>query len=149
MIPRRWTIYGAGLFGAAALALFGDKTPHAPDGAEVELLPEGLLVRVSGGQAPYTWLADGVPGVVALGTREAMLASGSQTLAGQLDLERDFQRELGYTADYAEGVAAFAAKRAPQASCPIPISSPCTTSGRSRDFSSWPWSCWRGRTCGT
>ncbi len=46
-----------------------------PDGAEVELLPEGLLVRVSGGKAPYTWLADGVPVVVALGTREAMLAS--------------------------------------------------------------------------
>ena len=36
------------------------------------------------------------------------------TLAEQLDLERDFQRELGYTDDYAEGVAAFAAKRAPR-----------------------------------
>jgi 2-(1,2-epoxy-1,2-dihydrophenyl)acetyl-CoA isomerase len=46
-------------------------------------------------------------------TREAMLASASQTLAGQLDVERDFQRELGYTADYAEGVAAFAGKRTP------------------------------------
>jgi 2-(1,2-epoxy-1,2-dihydrophenyl)acetyl-CoA isomerase len=43
-----------------------------------------------------------------------MLAAAAQTLAGQLDLERDFQRELGYTADYAEGVAAFAAKRAPR-----------------------------------
>jgi len=47
-------------------------------------------------------------------TREAMLASAVQTLSGQLDLERDFQRELGNTADYAEGVAAFAAKRAPR-----------------------------------
>ena len=36
------------------------------------------------------------------------------TLAEQLDLERDFQRELGYTDDYAEGVAAFAEKRAPR-----------------------------------
>ena len=32
-----------------------------PDGAEVELLPEGLMVRVSGGTAPFTWLADGAP----------------------------------------------------------------------------------------
>ena len=29
------------------------------------------------------------------------------------DIERDYQRELGRTADYAEGVAAFAAKRTP------------------------------------
>ena len=36
------------------------------------------------------------------------------TLEEQLDLERDFQRELGYTDDYAEGVAAFAGKRAPR-----------------------------------
>jgi len=35
-------------------------------------------------------------------------------LLGQLDTERDFQRELGYTADYAEGVAAFGEKRTPR-----------------------------------
>jgi penicillin-binding protein 1C len=45
-----------------------------PDGAEVELLPAGLLVRVRGGTAPFTWLADGVPVIVALEEREAMLA---------------------------------------------------------------------------
>lgn len=44
-----------------------------PDGAEVELLPEGLLVRVSGGKGPYTWLANGVPVAVALAGRETML----------------------------------------------------------------------------
>lgn len=44
-----------------------------PDGAEVELLPEGLLVRVRGGVAPYTWLADGVPVLVGLAAREAMI----------------------------------------------------------------------------
>jgi 2-(1,2-epoxy-1,2-dihydrophenyl)acetyl-CoA isomerase len=47
-------------------------------------------------------------------TREAMQAGSMHTLAEQLDLERDFQRELGYTDDYAEGVAAFAGKRAPR-----------------------------------
>ena len=45
-----------------------------PDGAEVELLPDGLLVRVRGGEAPFTWLADGVPLAVALPARETMLA---------------------------------------------------------------------------
>jgi len=44
-----------------------------PDGAEVELLPAGLLVRVRGGTAPFTWLADGVPLVVARDARDAML----------------------------------------------------------------------------
>ncbi len=44
-----------------------------PDGSEVELLPEGLLVRVRGGTAPFTWLADGVPVAVTLRAREAML----------------------------------------------------------------------------
>jgi penicillin-binding protein 1C len=45
-----------------------------PDGAEVELLPAGLKVRVTGGTAPFTWLADGVPMAVALDDRETMLA---------------------------------------------------------------------------
>ncbi len=45
-----------------------------PDGAEVELLPDGLLVRVRGGTAPFTWMADGVPLAMAQTTREAILA---------------------------------------------------------------------------
>ena len=45
-----------------------------PDGAEVELLAQGLKVKVAGGTAPFTWLADGVPMVVASDAREAMLA---------------------------------------------------------------------------
>ena len=47
-------------------------------------------------------------------TREAMHGSATCPLAAQLDVERDLQRELGYTDDYAEGVAAFAEKRAPR-----------------------------------
>jgi 2-(1,2-epoxy-1,2-dihydrophenyl)acetyl-CoA isomerase len=47
-------------------------------------------------------------------TKEAIYTSGSRTLEQQLDIERDFQRELGYSADYAEGVAAFTEKRVPK-----------------------------------
>jgi len=47
-------------------------------------------------------------------TRQAMETAETLSLKGSLDLERDFQRELGHGADYREGVAAFMAKRAPQ-----------------------------------
>lgn len=46
--------------------------------------------------------------------KQALQASGLNTLESQLDLERDFMRELGRSADYREGVAAFMAKRPPQ-----------------------------------
>ena len=46
--------------------------------------------------------------------RQAIHASAANSLAAQLDLERDLQRELGFGADYREGVAAFLEKRAPR-----------------------------------
>ena len=46
--------------------------------------------------------------------KRAIHASASNTLALQLDLERDVQRQLGFAEDYREGVAAFAGKRAPR-----------------------------------
>jgi len=46
-------------------------------------------------------------------TKRAMDASLDNTLDAQLDLERDLMRELGRSEDYAEGVAAFMAKREP------------------------------------
>lgn len=46
-------------------------------------------------------------------TKQALYESWGRPLVAQLDIERDFQSELGGTADYAEGVAAFAGKRAP------------------------------------
>jgi 2-(1,2-epoxy-1,2-dihydrophenyl)acetyl-CoA isomerase len=47
-------------------------------------------------------------------TKQALQASWSHTLNEQLDLERDLQRELGRSHDYAEGVSAFLQKRKPQ-----------------------------------
>ena len=45
--------------------------------------------------------------------KRALLASATNGLDAQLDLERDLQREAGRSEDYAEGVRAFLAKRAP------------------------------------
>ena len=47
-------------------------------------------------------------------TKQAIYAAGGHTLEAQLDLERDAQRVLGLSADYREGVSAFAAKRQPK-----------------------------------
>ena len=47
-------------------------------------------------------------------TKQAIEEGWGRTLQQQLDVERDFQGELGRSTDYAEGVAAFAAKRAPR-----------------------------------
>ena len=45
--------------------------------------------------------------------KRAMYASAANSLDAQLDLERDLQREAGFSEDYREGVAAFLAKRSP------------------------------------
>ena len=45
--------------------------------------------------------------------KKAIYASANNTLAAQLDLERDLQREIGKGGDYREGVAAFLEKRKP------------------------------------
>jgi len=68
-------------------------------GAEVDTLARQLAV------APTRGLAR---------TKQAMLEGWSRTLEQQLDVERDYQQELGHSADYAEGVAAFMEKRAPR-----------------------------------
>ncbi len=45
--------------------------------------------------------------------KRALEASARNGLDAQLDLERDLQREAGYSPDYAEGVRAFLEKRTP------------------------------------
>ena len=47
-------------------------------------------------------------------TRQAMHAAPGHTLEQQLSMEGGFMRELGWSADYAEGVNAFMEKRAPK-----------------------------------
>jgi len=56
--------------------------------------------------------ADGPTAAYAL-TKQAIHAAGTNTLDQQLDLERDYQRQAGFSDDYKEGVAAFMEKRKP------------------------------------
>lgn len=46
--------------------------------------------------------------------KQALQAAEGNSLERQLQLERDTQRELGFSADYREGVAAFLGKRPPR-----------------------------------
>lgn len=57
-------------------------------------------------------LADG-PTMSLARIKEAMNRASGNDLGQQLDVERDFQRELGHSEDFLEGVAAFLAKRKP------------------------------------
>src|SRR3989441_653612 len=46
--------------------------------------------------------------------KRAIYASAGNSLEAQLDLERDLQRDAGFSADYREGVSAFMEKREPR-----------------------------------
>jgi 2-(1,2-epoxy-1,2-dihydrophenyl)acetyl-CoA isomerase len=99
---------------AMGLALLGDKlsAQQAADwGLIWKCVEDGDLAATV--EALLTQLAQApTRGLVA--TRRALHASSHATFEAQLDLERDLQRELGCSADYREGVAAFLAKRPPQ-----------------------------------
>lgn len=58
---------------AAFQTVGGPQVAFPPDGAEVERLRGGLKVKVEGGTAPFTWLANGAPVAVSLGGRETLL----------------------------------------------------------------------------
>ena len=58
---------------AAFLAADAPRVTFPPDGAQVELVDGALLVRVGGGVAPFTWLADGLPVTTATRARDTVL----------------------------------------------------------------------------
>jgi 2-(1,2-epoxy-1,2-dihydrophenyl)acetyl-CoA isomerase len=108
-LPQR-----VGMARAMGLALLADKLPaekaadwgliwqcveDADFAAEVDALAQQLA------SAPTTALVR---------TRQAMHAAPGHTLEQQLSFEGGFMRELGWSPDYAEGVAAFMEKRAPK-----------------------------------
>jgi 2-(1,2-epoxy-1,2-dihydrophenyl)acetyl-CoA isomerase len=99
---------------AMGLALLGDKLSaeqaaqwgmiwRCVDDAEFKSTVDQLAAQLA--TAPTKGLAR---------TKQAIYQSWHQTLEEQLNMERDFQRELGRSQDYAEGVAAFTEKRTPK-----------------------------------
>src|SRR5476651_1598140 len=75
-----------------------------------DVVEDGELMKVATELARK--LADG-PTLALARIKDAMNRAAGNDLVAQLDLERDFQRELGKSADFKEGVAAFLAKRKP------------------------------------
>jgi 2-(1,2-epoxy-1,2-dihydrophenyl)acetyl-CoA isomerase len=95
------------------LALFGDKLPAEEAerwGLIWRCVDDAELMTVAGDMARR--LATG-PTLGFARTKQAIHAAEVRGLEAQLDLERDFQRELGYSEDYREGVGAFMERRAP------------------------------------
>lgn len=99
---------------AMGLAMLGERLPAekaeqwgliwrcVPDDA---LMTEAMAMAAHFAAAPTKGLAY---------TKKAMLASSTNTLEQQLALEASMMRELGYSHDYREGVAAFIEKRQPR-----------------------------------
>ena len=99
---------------AIGLAFLGDKLSAAQAAdwgliwrcvEDAELVPTVDALASQLAMAPTLGLAR---------TKQAIYGAWERTLAAQLDVERDLQRELGWSHDYAEGVAAFTEKRAPR-----------------------------------
>jgi 2-(1,2-epoxy-1,2-dihydrophenyl)acetyl-CoA isomerase len=84
---------------AAAWGMIWQCVEDADLGSTVDALAQQLA------EAPTRGLAS---------TKAAIRDSWQRSLTEQLDVERDAQRELGRSADYAEGVAAFIGKRTPR-----------------------------------
>jgi 2-(1,2-epoxy-1,2-dihydrophenyl)acetyl-CoA isomerase len=96
------------------LTLLGNKLPAETAAAwgmiwqcvdDAELGPTADALAKALAAAPTRGLAS---------TKALIRGSWQYSLTEQLRIERDAQRELGRSADYAEGVAAFGEKRTPR-----------------------------------
>jgi 2-(1,2-epoxy-1,2-dihydrophenyl)acetyl-CoA isomerase len=102
-----------GMARAMGLSLFAEKLP-AEDAERIGLIWKVLdddrlvpeVTRIAREMAAGPTKGYGL-------IKKALYASGGNTLDAQLDLERDLQREAGFSEDYREGVAAFLEKRKP------------------------------------
>ncbi len=108
-LPQR-----VGMARAMGLALLADKLP-------AEKAAEWGLIWECTEDAEFTARIDALakqlstaPTKALVRTRQAMHAAPGHTLEQQLSFEGSFMRELGWSPDYAEGVAAFMEKRAPK-----------------------------------
>ena len=108
-LPQR-----VGMARALGLALLADKLPaekaaewgliwQAVDDAELATTVDKLAAQLAT-----------MPTKALVRTRQAMHAAPNHTLEQQLNMEGSFMRELGWSPDFAEGVAAFMEKRAPK-----------------------------------
>ena len=108
-LPQR-----VGMARAMGLAMLADKLP-AEKAAEWGLIWQvvedaELVATVDKLGAQLA----GMPTKALVRTRQAMHAAPTHTLEQQLSMEGGFMRELGWSPDFAEGVAAFMEKRAPR-----------------------------------
>lgn len=109
LLPQR-----VGMARALGLAMLADRLPAeqaadwgliwaAYDDAEFGARVDALAAQLAA-----------MPTKALVRTRQAMHAAPGHTLEQQLSFEGGFMRELGWSPDYAEGVAAFMEKRAPK-----------------------------------
>src|SRR5437660_9379382 len=99
---------------AMGLALLGEKLsaePAAAWGLSWRCVEDGELASVVESLAQQLAAA---PTRALEHNKQAIYEGLSRTLPQQLDVERDYQGELGHSADYTEGVAAFAERRTPR-----------------------------------
>ena len=108
-LPQR-----VGMARAMGLAMLADKLPaeraaewgliwQAVDDADLASTVDKLAAQLAT-----------MPTKALVRTRAAMHAAPNHTLEQQLSMEGGFMRELGWSPDFAEGVAAFMEKRAPK-----------------------------------
>ena len=108
-LPQR-----VGMARAIGLAMLADKLP-------AEKAADWGLIWAAYEDAEFSVKVDAMAAQLAalptkalVRTRQAMHAAAGHTLEQQLSFEGGFMRELGWSPDYAEGVAAFMEKRAPK-----------------------------------